>query len=338
MTATTLAPAWSDELTEVFTSSLVCEYATLTRQGRPVTWPVTPYLGGRTLDVSTGLTYPLKAERARANPRVARSYSDPARYASGSASEARPPVVLVEGLATVRDADLQANTDRYVRESLAKTGTSGTPWFLARTWAWYYARIWVEVTPVRVTWWPDGDLDAEPQVWTAPADVTAPASDPAPAPRTGAATHTGSGGPAPADWRPFADRAEQFGAPVVTMTRSGVPLPVRARKLRRTEDGYVLALPRGVAPTAGPVCLTFHRVGPGPHFSQENVVLLGEGRPDGDDELTVVVSRAVNDWSVWGSQLARVRDWFSHGARLKAHLADEAARRGQPVPTVRRMH
>ena len=122
------------------------------------------------------------------------------------------------------------------------------------------------------------------------------------------------------------------------MTRSGVPLPVRARKLRRTEDGYVLALPRGVAPTAGPVCLTFHRVGPGPHFSQENVVLLGEGRPDGDDELTVVVSRAVNDWSVWGSQFARVRDWFSHGARLKAHLADEAARRGQPVPTVRRMH
>ena len=90
MTATTLAPAWSDELTEVFTSSLVCEYATLTRQGRPVTWPVTPYLGGRTLDVSTGLTYPLKAERARANPRVALSYSDPAGYASGSGSTARP--------------------------------------------------------------------------------------------------------------------------------------------------------------------------------------------------------------------------------------------------------
>jgi hypothetical protein len=42
MTTATLAPAWPDELTEVFTSSLVCEYATLTRQGRPVTWPVTP--------------------------------------------------------------------------------------------------------------------------------------------------------------------------------------------------------------------------------------------------------------------------------------------------------
>jgi hypothetical protein len=335
MTATTLAPAWPDELTEVFTSSLVSEYATLTRQGRPVTWPVTPYLGHRTLDVSTGLTYPLKAERARANPRVALSYSNPAGYASGSAS-ARPPVVLVEGLATVRDADLQANTDRYVRESVAKTGTSGTPWFLARTWAWYYARIWVEVTPVRVTWWPEADLSVEPRVWTAPTDVAAPASDPPPAPRTGATAHTGSGGPAPADWRPFADRAEQLGAPVVTMTRAGGPLPVRARTVRRIEGGYVVSLPLGVSPTAGPVCLTFHRVGAGPHFSQENVVLLGEGRPDGDDQLTVVISRAVNDWSVWGSQLARVRDWFGHGARLKAHLAEEAARRGQPVPRVRR--
>ena len=30
------------------------------------------------------------------------------------------PVVLVQGLATVRDADLQTNSDRYVRLALAK--------------------------------------------------------------------------------------------------------------------------------------------------------------------------------------------------------------------------
>ena len=129
----------ADALTDIATS-LACEYATLTHDGRPVTWPVTPYQGERTLDVSTGLTYPLKAERARRNPQVALSFSDPAGYASSSGSTSRPPVVLVEGLATVRDADLQANTDRYVRESIPKVGTSGTPWFLARTWAWYYAR------------------------------------------------------------------------------------------------------------------------------------------------------------------------------------------------------
>src|SRR5690349_14997725 len=200
MTVTTLAPAWPEELTEVFTSSLVCEYASLTRRLTPVTWPVTPYRSTRTLDVSTGLSYPLKAERARANPRVALSYSDPSGYASGSAT-GRPPVVLVEGLATVRDADLQANTDRYVRESLLRNATNGTPWFVARTWSWYSSRIWVEVTPLRVTWWPEGDLSRTPQTWSARADVTAPASDPAPRPGPRRSTAS-EGGRGPSDWRP----------------------------------------------------------------------------------------------------------------------------------------
>jgi hypothetical protein len=51
------------------------EYASLTTSGRPITWPVTPFRGdtGTTIDVSTGVTYPLKAERARRDPRVAGS-------------------------------------------------------------------------------------------------------------------------------------------------------------------------------------------------------------------------------------------------------------------------
>ena len=93
--------------------SLVSEYATLTREGRPVTWAVTPYLGedGSTVDVSTGLTYPAKAERARRDPRVSLLFSSP----TGTGLE-HPDVVLVQGLATVRDADLQAGLDRYLRE------------------------------------------------------------------------------------------------------------------------------------------------------------------------------------------------------------------------------
>jgi hypothetical protein len=336
MTTRLAAPAWPDALTDI-TSSLACEYATLTRDGRPVTWPVTPYRGERTLDVSTGLTYPLKAERARRNPRVALSFSDPTGYASSTGSAARPPVVLVEGLATVRDADLQANTDRYVRESVAKVGTSGSPWFLARTWTWYYARIWVEVTPLRVTWWPGGDLAASPERWSAPAGTNAPVSDPAPARVVaGDGSRTGSVPSAPADWRPFADRAERLGAPVVTLTHEGFPLPVRARSVRRTADGFHVVLPVGNEPTGGPVCLTFHHVTTTPRFAQENVVLLGHARPDGDG-LTVTVDRAVNDWSVAGTRLHQARDWLRQGARRKAHLAEEAARRGQPVPIVRRI-
>jgi hypothetical protein len=335
MRTPTVALAWPEVLTDI-TTSLACEYATLTREGRPVTWPVTPYAGERTLDVSTGLTYPLKAERARRDPRVALSFSDPTGYASRAGSGVRPPVVVVEGLATVRDADLQANTDRYVREALAKTGSSGAPWFVARTWAWYYARIWVEVTPLRVTWWPEGDFSAAPETWTAAAGTTAPASD---RPPTRAASrdtaHTGAAEPTPGDWRPFADRAERLGAPVVTMTRDGSPLPVRARSVRRTVNGFHVTLPVGVDPTVGQLCLTFHRVTASPRFTQENVVLLGHGTPDGDG-LAVTVDRAVNDWSLSGGRVAQARDWLRQGARRNARLAEEAARRGQPVPVVRR--
>ena len=166
---------WLEELLPLFERAITVEYASLTRAGTPVTYPVTPYVGedGRTLDVSTGLTYPAKAERARRNPKVAILYSDPL----GSGLDGAP-VVLVQGMATVRDADLQANTDRYVRLAMAKLPDTyeGQPKFMLRTLAWYFARIWVQVTPTRILWWPEGRLDEPPREWTAPEGTGAPSS------------------------------------------------------------------------------------------------------------------------------------------------------------------
>ncbi|MEU7690766.1 hypothetical protein [Microbispora hainanensis] len=317
---------WPREAAELFERAVVCEYASLTRDGRPVTWPLTPYVGaGGTLDVSTGLTYPDKAERARRDPRVALLYSS----AVGSGLD-RPPVVLVQGRAAVRDADLQANTDRYVRESLAKTGSgfAGMPWFLTKRLAWYFARVYVEVTPERIVWWPEGDLSRTPEVWTRPGPAAAPVSDPAPdGPRLP------SRSVAPADWRPFAGRAARLGEPVVTMA-GGMPLPVRTRSAVRTEEGFDLLLPAGVDAVAGPVCLTFHRHGPAMEW-QENVVLVGTATGTGD-RLSVRVERALNDWSLAGSGRERFRSFAGQGRMLSKRLRAEAARRGQPVPVVRR--
>ncbi|MFI7470043.1 hypothetical protein [Nonomuraea sp. NPDC049646] len=324
---TASAPALSPRLAaEVFGRALVCEYASLTRDGRPVTWPVTPYAGaGGTLDVSTGLTYPDKAERARRDPRVALLCSG----AQGGPD--REPVVLVQGRATVRDADLQAGTDRYVRESLAKTGAgfAGMPWFLVRRLGWYFARIWVEVTPERIVWWPEGDLSRTPEIWIGPPDVAVPASDPAP---TGPRLPSRSA--PPADWRPFAARAARLGEPVVTMVADGMPLAVRTRSAVRTEAGFDLRLPAGVQAAGGPVCLTFHRHGPAMEW-QENVVLVGRATGVGD-RLSVRVERALNDWSLAGSRRERSRSFLGQGRLLRKRLEAEAARRGQPVPRVRR--
>ena len=78
---------------------------------------------------------------------------------------------------------------------------------------------------------------------------------------------------APLDWRPFADRAERLGAPVVTLTREGFPLPVRARSVRRTAEGFHVVLPVGIEPAVGPVCLTFH------HVDDDTPLRSGERRP-----------------------------------------------------------
>jgi hypothetical protein len=331
VTALTTAPAlvdWPSDLAELCRRSLVAEYSTLTRDGRPITWPVTPYLGERTLDVSTGLTYPAKAERARRDPRVAVLFSS--RIAPGLAD---PAVVLVQGLATVRDADLQANLDRYVHDSLIKLpGTfKGSPRFALRRAAWYFARIYVQVTPVRITSWPGGRLDRDPEVWTAPEGTTAPPSDPAP---TGPAL--GSGWSAPvADWRPVADRAERLGAPVLTVVGpDGWPLPVRCRDAERTVDGFLVRPPAGVEVGSGPTCLTAHWHDES--FSgQENVVLVGTAEPADDGRVHVRVERALSDWSITGSRLAKTAGFLAKGRDLSKRLAVESARRGQPAPVVR---
>jgi len=62
---------WPDFLSGLFSRSVTAEFASLIATGRPVTVPMVPFVGATgTLDVSTGLTYPAKAERARRNPRV----------------------------------------------------------------------------------------------------------------------------------------------------------------------------------------------------------------------------------------------------------------------------
>ncbi|MBA3291740.1 MAG: hypothetical protein H0U17_09650, partial [Actinobacteria bacterium] len=57
---------WPMQVVPMVARALTCHYASLTRDERPITWPVTPYVNDdrRSVDVSTGLAYPAKAERA----------------------------------------------------------------------------------------------------------------------------------------------------------------------------------------------------------------------------------------------------------------------------------
>lgn len=321
---------WPADVKVVFQRSLTCEFATLTRRGTPVTWPVTPYQSETgTLDVSTGLTYPAKAERARRNPRVALLFAD--RVGTGMSD---PPVVLVRGLASVRDRDLQAGTDRYIKLALSKLAPvyRYTPWWILKRHAWYWVRAWVEVTPLEMWWWPNRDLTEKPQKWAAGEATTAPSSDPAP---TGPAP--GGYQPAPEEWRPRAeqalDRLEL--ADLTVVDASGWPIVWPLSNVTSAAGGFSLGFgPHAPTPARGPACISFHSHGE-EFTGQENAVFVGEVRPhEGGAEF--VVERALGDFSLAGHRLAVARSFFSKARKLRPRLEREVERRGQTMPVIRR--
>ncbi len=105
------------EVRDAFERFITCEYTTVDARQQPIVWPVTPFYssGAPTLDTTTGLGYPKKANDARRNPHVAMLFSDPT--GSGVQSGIQ---VLVQGMAEVDDRDLKANRERYEREAVVK--------------------------------------------------------------------------------------------------------------------------------------------------------------------------------------------------------------------------
>jgi len=311
---------YPSELLPVFQKSITCEYASLTASGTPITFPVTPYMGENTLDVSTGLTYPSKAERARRNPKVGLLYSDPV----GSGLQ-NAPVVLVYGHAAVRDAHLQTNTDRYVKYAHKNMPL---PPFVLRRMTFYFARIWVEVTPIKILWWENRDLDAAPKRWDAPAGLDLPQSDPAPKGES-----LGRWKEAPQDWREGAAyAAEYLGVPVLTVVDDdGYPVPFRVKGAALVDEGFKLEIGAGApAKAAGKACLTFHSH-PEVFTGQENIVFVGEMQEGG----LFKVERRPGDWSLPPKGLGALTSFFTSGIKLRPRLKAEAERRGQPVPKVR---
>jgi hypothetical protein len=319
-----------DEVRAVFRRSLTCEFATLTRRLSPVTWPVTPYKSeAGTLDVSTGLTYPAKADRARRNPRVALLFADPV----GTGLEA-PPVVLVRGLATVRDRDLQAATDRYIKVALDKLAPvyRYSPWWVLKQHAWYWVRAWVEVTPLHISWWPDRGLAKPPREWRAPEGTTAPPSDPAPE-----GSGPGAYQSAPSDWRERGRQAlDRLGlADLSVVEESGWPAVWPLTGVSPTDDGFDLSFGRHApAEARGSACISFHSHGE-EFTGQENAVFVGEVRPRAGG-ATFTVERVLGDFSLAGNRLAVTRAFFSKARKLRPRLEREVERRGQTMPTIRK--
>jgi hypothetical protein len=299
---------------DLIASASIAEYATVSAAGLPVDTPVLffPSDGLRSIDLATGLSYPAKAERARRNPRVG-------LLIEGGADE---PVISIAGMAAVKDADLQANVDRYLSES-AHTLAHDPDWSLARRAVWYWTRILVQITPTSVVWWDSpAAMDRPPQRWDAPPDTPFPPSDPAPPGRTSK----------PARWqeRPWQALAaqaldRQTAGHLSVIDADGFPRPLRAQTIALTESGFALAMPPA-APwnIAGKACLTFGGI--------ETFVGEATGAAEGRATLTVERSLPIFPMTQDMTQLWEPTD--DTRAQLMRRLHEEAERRGQPIPTI----
>jgi hypothetical protein len=251
MTATLTA-----SVRECFERFITTEYTTIDSRQQPITWPVTPYYspGAGCIDLTTGLGYPKKADDAAANPKVALLFSDP----TGSGIEGADQV-LVQGTAEVDERDLEANRERYWRESWEKlpaTRDAHPPRVMRGLFGWYYTRIYVKVRPERVLVWPGGDPTAEPGIYDAHLEeVRAGHSEEPPQ------THEPQAGGAVV----WDKRMDELGARYRTAAISwagpdGFPLSVRLpvsvdRVARRITLG---AEPAGLPLAEGRACLTAH--------------------------------------------------------------------------------
>jgi hypothetical protein len=298
---------------ELLRSGIMCEFATINSAGVPIDTPML-YLPAEDLssfDVATGLAYPVKAERARRNPRA------------GILVEGRPgePVIAIAGLAAVRDADLQAAADRYLAEA-GYVLVGGVTWELARQAVWYWTRIIVEIAPLRICWWDEhAAMDRPPHVWNAPAGTIYPASDPRPPGRL-------SEGPnwKLRDWRELAGQALARNAPahLSLLDDEGFPVPVPVRPLGLGDDTIELDVPIG-APwrRRGKATLTFEGL----------ETFVGEVSADGG-VTSLIVERPMPVHPQMEDPMTQWLPTPENREILMRRLEHETRRRGQPIPVI----
>ncbi len=305
----------------VFDRFVTTEYTTVDRRGQPITWPVTPYYspGEPCIDVTTGLGYPKKANDAQANPMVALLFSDP----TGSGLE-NPPMVLVQGSDQVDDGDLDANRERYKRESAVKlpaTAKLQPPDWVQKRLTWYYTRLYIHVRPERVYVW--RNPNQEPEVFGAHLEevrsghAEEPTADPA----------QPEGGATKWDER-ILELGQRYPSAVLSIVSpDGFPFAVRVpievdRKAQRIRLG---AVPAGVPLQPGLACLTAHEHNE--QFTWQNNFQLRGDLVSHEDGWALAPHKLVGGFEVPRSRAALMRVVFERTLRHRNTAKRELARR-----------
>jgi hypothetical protein len=309
---TSFADILPPEALHVLRTGTTAEFATISAAGVPIDTPTFYFPNAEltSLDIGTGLAYPAKAERARRNSRVGMLVE----------CRANQPVISIAGYAAVQDADIQANLERYLAETIFSPNIDPdlVPWEKTRRRLYYAARVIVAVTPAHIRWWPSrAAMDEAPSEWRAPADTVFPPSDPAPPGKPSAAALWNQ-----RDWSELADQAMAGGMPahLTLIDADGFPAPLRVRACRRAAEGFRLTVPRGAPWSSGKATLSF--VG--------KEIFVGEAAPDGT-EILFRAERALPILPMMDDRTGMKPEVIES---LNARLYAELERRGLPLPVV----
>jgi hypothetical protein len=304
-----------EDIANFVLSQFTAEYASTSGAGVPIDTPTLFFANAQetTLDLMTGLAYPIKAERARRNPKVG-------LLVEGADHQ---PVVSIAGLATVRDSDFQDNLDRYVTETIVTPvlDPNIVDWENVRKAVWYLTRIMVSITPTHIRWWKNpASMDEAPQEWRAPSNVGAPASDPAPPGK--------SSEPAKWEqptWQELAKRAMAKGDPghLTLLDAGGYPLPIRVKEATPTDRGFDIIAPKGAPWSGGVATLSFR--GREMFVGQ---VALADGRGAFRVERALPILPMTEDYS------QVILPTEATKAELMKRLHHELGRRGKSIPVV----
>lgn len=307
--ATTIA----DVVRDTVGAGLVCQFATMTQANLPLNTPMLYRSRPESLsvDVSTGASYPLKAERVRRNDRV------------GILVEADDggPVVSICARGTVRDADIAANAIRYVQSytDLLPMLTGGRPWSEIRHAVWYWSRIFIECAPESIMWWDSAAAtDGAAHRWDNPEPGPYFEHDPAPPRKQNTKSHWAE----PADWRARAEEVlATLPTPHITVADpNGYPRPFPTRAAELTARGFALDIATG-APWAArgtaSVCFSGHATFAG--TLEQGELIVERALPE------LPLTQDTNQIFEPGTQVR---------SALMSRLLDELDRRGQPAPVM----
>jgi Pyridoxamine 5'-phosphate oxidase len=217
-------------LADVLDAYLTCEFATLGRDGTPLTWPtaVLPRPDG-TLLVTTSIAFPQKALNVRRDGRVALLFSEP----TGSGL-INAPQVFVSGHASCPDEIVTspAGLEEYWAR-LFKRQPSSRPYIktpVNKLMDWYYFRLLITIEPDRV-------VNRGP--------ITGIAAEPGTASSDGSALLG-------------ADILGRFSTAVLGATdAAGAPLLMRT-KVKPVAEGFEVRAEPDAAVVAGPASLLVH--------------------------------------------------------------------------------